>query len=57
MRESSKEDTMKKSYDTPTLIQIGDAVTETRIGDDPKGEALNPTVFRDSMPGSVGYYL
>ena len=48
---------MKKSYDTPTLIQIGDAVTETRIGDDPKGEALNPTVFRDSMPGSVGYYL
>lgn len=48
---------MKKSYDTPTLIQIGDAVTETRIGGELKSEALNPTVFRDPMPGSVGYYL
>ena len=48
---------MKKSYDTPTLIQIGDAVNETRVGALDGIEATNPTVFRQKMPGSLGYYL
>ncbi len=48
---------MKKSYDTPTLIQIGDAVRETRVGRDILSESANQTVFKDPMPGSVGYYL
>lgn len=48
---------MKKSYTTPTLIQIGDAVNETRIGGLDGSEATNPTVFRPKMPGSLGYYL
>jgi hypothetical protein len=46
---------MKKTYATPTLVESGEVVEETRIGTTPDRE-LTP-VAKDSMPGSVGYFL
>jgi len=46
---------MKKTYATPTLVESGEVVEETRIGSAPPQE-ITP-LSKDQMPGSVGYFL
>ena len=46
---------MKKTYTTPTLVESGEVIELTRIGD--MKDVENTPLARDSLAGSVGYYL
>jgi hypothetical protein len=47
---------MKKTYTTPTLVDNGDAIEQTRGGERIDDENADP-LTKDPMPGSIGYYL
>jgi hypothetical protein len=47
---------MKKTYTTPTLVNIGDAVHHTRSGGTPEKEIGNPLAMNVTA-GSIGYFL
>lgn len=47
---------MRKVYATPTLVESGDVVEQTRSG--VAVEIEDPDrLTKDPMPGSIGYYL
>ncbi|HET7552526.1 MAG TPA: hypothetical protein VFK04_14645 [Gemmatimonadaceae bacterium] len=47
---------MKKTYTTPTLVENGDVVEQTRSGIDVENEHADRTT-KNPMPGSLGYFL
>jgi hypothetical protein len=54
---TTKEDNMKKTYTTPTLMVGDDVVEATLHGFNIGDETANADLYKPEIIGGVGYYL